>query len=68
METTNVCGCGQVPSGGRVKGRETEENGSWKRWWRTAEQHRLLLCVKTAKTWIDDVKESLEKVKYNRGK
>lgn len=50
-----------------MRGRETEENGSWKCGWR-AEQHRLLLCVETTKTWIDDMKESLEKVKYNQSK
>lgn len=32
------------------------------------EQYRLFLCVQTAKTWTDDLKESLEKVKYNWSK
>lgn len=35
---------------------------------KTEEQNRLLLHVETTKTWIDDMKESLEKVKYNWSK
>lgn len=51
-----------------MRGRETEENSSWNGGGRRAEQHRLLLCVKTTKSRTDDMKESFEKVKYNRSK
>lgn len=32
------------------------------------EQYRLLLFVQSTKTWTDDLKGSLEKVKYNWSK
>lgn len=32
------------------------------------ERYRLLLCVQSTKTWTDDLKGSLEKVKYNLSK
>lgn len=45
-----------------------KETAAGKSGWRRAEQHRLLMCVRTTKTWIDDTKGSLEKVKFNWSK
>lgn len=55
----------------RWMGERTRERRKWQleeRVEEKEEQYRLLLCVQTANTWTDDLKKSLEKVKYNWSK
>lgn len=55
----------------RWMGKRTGDGRKWQQEERVEEkeeQYRWLLCVQSTKTWTDDLKGSLEKVKYKWSK